>query len=72
MSSEWLYEHNSGRTFAWTDNGRDFWRQGSGTWWAWRQGDWLYAAQGGQPLGWFAGATFYDHATGQALYYLDR
>ncbi|MFJ6671722.1 hypothetical protein ACIQMJ_11495 [Actinosynnema sp. NPDC091369] len=70
MASQWLYAYGSGGTFAWTDNEKDFYLAGSGEYWAWRSGNWLYATKD-KVLGWFDGKTFYDQSTGRALYYFE-
>lgn len=66
--ADWLYRVGGG-AHAWTGDGKNFWLVGGG-WWAWRDGDWLYPAKGGSPLGWFDdGGWFYENGTGKALYF---
>ncbi len=66
----WLYAYDGGRPFAWTSDGRDYWLVGDSTWWARRDGKWLYS-QRGQIVGYFDGQTVYDSDTHRPVHFGD-
>lgn len=71
MADHWLYKYDRGGAFAYSSDGKHFYlapAEGGG-YWAWRDGDWFYAREGGSPLGWVDDGTLYEHGTGKALYY---
>jgi hypothetical protein len=59
----------SGAPHAFSTDGKNFFLTGGGHW-AWLEENWLYAAQGGQPLGWFSENYFFDRASGRATHFL--
>lgn len=71
MATTWLYVHGTGRPHAYSTDGTNFYLAppAASGWWAWLEDGWLYAARGGQPLGWFAQKYFYDVKTHSPLYY---
>jgi 4-fold beta flower protein len=65
----WLFEHGTGRPFAFSSDGGRTWFTQDGRPWAWAADNgWLWSYATSQALGWFSDKTFFA-PNGKALYF---
>jgi hypothetical protein len=65
VSTEWLFQYPTGKAFAYSTDGKNFFTAEGNTAWAYRDGKWLYSFGAPQPVGWFDGDTVFSMPDGK-------
>ncbi len=70
--TEWLYQIPTGKPFAYSTDGKNFFTMTEGVpkAWAYRDGKWLYAFGANQAVGYFQGDTVFSLPDGKARFTL--
>ncbi len=67
--SVYLYDVQTGRDYAYTTDGKNFYLSRRSSWWAYQSGQYLYDAKTGRAIAYWSGKYLYDATTGKALWY---
>lgn len=65
MSTEWLFQIPTGKAFAYTVDGKNFFTMEGNKAWAYRDGKWLYAYGATQAVGYFEANTVFSLPDGK-------
>lgn len=65
----YLYDAKTGKAYAYTSDGENYYVDQGGGWWACQSGDYLYDAKTGEAIAYWSGDYLYGARSGHALWY---